>query len=268
MRASEWVAIVYFSYLFIVAFATLEGRRRRVAATFCLAALAVVLLPQLLPDSAWRETLRDWWPAVYLLLGYWLSGHYFIRPMPDVEQRFLAVDRWLYRAGLSSLVARTPRVLLELLELAYLGCFIFVPGGMAVLWFTGTTAYADRFWTLVLIGEFGSFGMLPWIQTRPPRDIEPRGTIDDRPLAFRAINQAMVKSTSIGFNTFPSGHVAGSLAVALAVSEAVPAATIPMLVAAALISVSTVIGRYHYAVDAVAGVVLTLVAWAIMHAAR
>ena len=37
----------------------------------------------------------------------------------------------------------------------------------------------------------------------------PRGTIDDRPLAFRAINQAMVKSTSIGFNTFPSGHVAG-----------------------------------------------------------
>jgi len=169
---------------------------------------------------------------------------------------------------LSSLVARTPRVLLELLELSYLGCFIFVPGGMAVLWLTGTTAYADRFWTLVLIGEFGSFGMLPWIQTRPPRDIEPRETIDDRPLAFRAINQAMVKSTSIGFNTFPSGHVAGSLAVALAVSEAVPAATIPMLVAAALISVSTVIGRYHYAVDAVAGVVLTLVAWAIMHAVR
>ena len=52
--------------------------------------------------------------------------------------------------------------------------------------------------------------------------------------------------------------MAGSLAVALAVSEAVPAATIPMIVAAALIAVSTVIGRYHYAVDAVAGVVLTL----------
>jgi hypothetical protein len=29
-----------------------------------------------------------------------------------------------------------------------------------------------------------------------------------------------------------------------------------------------VIGRYHYAVDAVAGIVLTLVAWAIMHAVR
>ena len=64
----------------------------------------------------------------------------------------------------------------------------------------------------------------------------------------------MCGRTSIGFNTFPSGHVAGSLAVALAVSEAVPAATIPMLVGAALISVSTVIGRYHYAVDGIAGV--------------
>jgi membrane-associated phospholipid phosphatase len=267
VRASEWVATGYFSYLLAVAVVRLPGARRRTAARFCLASLLVVLLPRIVPNStAWREPLRDWLPVLSLLLGYWLSGHYFLAPMPGVERRFLAVDRWLYEAGLSSFVRRAPRALLELLELAYMSCFIFVPGGMVLLFLAGATAHADRFWTLVLIGEFGSFGMLPWIQTRPPRDLEPRGVIDQRRILMRDVNRAMVKSTSIGYNTFPSGHVAGSLAVALAVSEALPGLTVPMLTASGLISVSTVVGRYHYAVDAVAGLALTLTAWTVLRA--
>jgi membrane-associated phospholipid phosphatase len=265
VRASEWVATAYFSYLLITAFIILPITKRRMAVRFSLASILVVLFPRILPtDAPWREPLRDWLPAVSLLMGYWLSGHYFRAPMPAVERRFLAVDRWIYDAGVATFVARAPAVVIELLELAYLTCFIFVPGGMVLLFLAGETAHADRFWTLVLIGEFGSFGMLPWIQTRPPRDVEPPGVIDQRRFFFRDINQAMVRTTSIGVNTFPSGHVAGSLAVAIAVSEALPAATVPMLAAAALISVSTVIGRYHYAVDAIAGVALTLTAWIVM----
>lgn len=265
MRASEWVAAAYFSYLLAVAFVRLPGARRRTTARFCLASLLVALFPRIVPvNVVWREPLRDWLPVASLLMGYWLSGRYFLAPMPAIERRFLAVDRWLYSAGLSSLVARAPRALLELLELAYMSCFIFVPGGMVLLFLGGATAYADRFWTLVLIGEFGSFGMLPWIQTRPPRDVEPPGVIDQRRILMRDLNQTMVRTTSIGYNTFPSGHVAGSLAVALAISEALPALTVPMLVASSLISVSTVVGRYHYAVDAVAGLVLTLTAWTIL----
>jgi membrane-associated phospholipid phosphatase len=265
VRASEWVAAAYFSYLLAVAFVRLPSARRRTTARFCLASLLVVLLPRIVPTSVvWREPLRDWLPVVSLLMGYWLSGHYFLAPMPTIEQRFLALDRWLHNAGLSSFVARAPRAVLELLELAYMSCFIFVPGGMVLLFLAGATAHADRFWTLVLIGEFGSFGMLPWIQTRPPRDVEPPGVIDQRPILMRAINRAMVRRTSIGYNTFPSGHVAGSLAVAFAVSEALPGLTVPMLAASGLISVSTVVGRYHYAVDAVAGLVLTITAWTIL----
>jgi undecaprenyl-diphosphatase len=78
---------------------------------------------------------------------------------------------------------------------------------------------------------------------------------------MRRLNAFMVRRTSIGWNTFPSGHVAGSLAVAVAVSEALPSLCIPLGVAASLIAVSTVVGRYHYAVDAVAGALLTFVLW-------
>jgi membrane-associated phospholipid phosphatase len=263
VRTSEWVAAGYFTYLLAVALVKLPARARRAAVRFSLASLLVVLFPRIVPpDAAWREPMRDWLPVLSLLLGYWLSGRYFVAPMPAVERRFLAVDHRLYDAGLSAMVAAAPRLVIEVLELAYLSCFVFVPGGMLVLFLAGAAEHADRFWTLVLIGEFGSFGMLPWIQTRPPRDIEPPNVIDRRRFAMRDINQTMVRTTSIGANTFPSGHVAGSLAAAIAVAEAVPGMAVPMFIGSALISISTVVGRYHYAVDAIAGVALTLTAWA------
>src|SRR5690349_14946882 len=83
--------------------------------------------------------------------------------MPGVEQQFLRFDQQLYGFGLAKLVALTPWPLLDVLEFAYLSTFIFVPGGMLILTLTGQAASADRFWTLVLAGEFGSFGVLPWI---------------------------------------------------------------------------------------------------------
>jgi membrane-associated phospholipid phosphatase len=265
VRASEWLTIAYFSYLAIIALTRRAMPRRFVAVTVAGLTLAVVAAAPLL-FAGWRgDRVRDWLPAGTLLAGYWLSGLYFIAPMPRVEQQFLAVDRRLYGAGLAALVRLAPWPLLELLEFAYLSCFIFVPGGMLVLALSGHAASADRFWTVVLAGEFGSFGVLPWIQTRPPRDIEPPDPINTRGLIVRRLNLYMCGTTSIGWNTFPSGHVAGALAAALAVSDALPPARVPMMAGAALIAISTVVGRYHYAVDAAAGAVLTLGAWWFMH---
>jgi membrane-associated phospholipid phosphatase len=265
VRASEWLTIAYFAYLGLIALArpAMTGRRRALLVVAGL--LAVIFLPFMLPAGSRREVVRDWLPAWYLLAGYWLSGLYFVAPMPRIERRFLQVDRFLYRNGLASVVAHTPWIGLDLLEFAYLACFVFVPSGMLILALTGHSANADRFWTIVLAGEFGSFGVLPWIQTRPPRDVEPPDPINSRGLIVRRLNLYMCGTTSIGWNTFPSGHVAGALAAALAVSEVVPSAVVPMFAAAALIAVSTVVGRYHYAVDGIAGALLTFGVWGIMH---
>jgi len=269
-RVSESVAIAYFGYLAVVALARPAWPRRRRAIAASLAAAVIVYIvsvPPLWPETPRALIARDWLPALYLVVGYWLSGWFFVAPMKDIEAHFMAIDwRVLGRDTGSALVESLPRAALELLEFAYVTCFLFVPGGLVVLVLTGHREAADRFWTLVLLGEFGSFAMLPWIQTRPPRTIEPPGAIDRRPLFMRQMNRLQVSTVSIGVNTFPSGHVAGALATAIGVSEVLPAFAPWLLAMVAAIAIAAVLGRYHYFVDAVAGAVWTLVAWALVRA--
>ena len=267
MRASEWVAAAYFSYLCGVALIRPAWPRRLSAAVAAFVATVALFLPRFLPESVVTIAARDWLPALYLVVGYWLSGWYFVAPMERIEDGFLALDRRILGPDSgSALVAALPRPVLELLEFAYVTCFLFVPGGLALLVASGHERVADRFWTLVLLGEFGSFAMLPWIQTRPPRVIEPPGAIDRRPLFMRRMNRLPVNTVSIGVNTFPSGHVAGALAAAIAVAEVVPVWAPWLLAVVAAIAVAAVLGRYHFFIDAVAGVVLTLTAWVVVRA--
>jgi membrane-associated phospholipid phosphatase len=265
VRVSEWVAVAYFGYLLIVALSRPPWRRRRQAVAASLAGVVVVALVSRAPETPLVHVARDWLPALYLLAGYWLSGWSFVAPMRGIEARFMGVDwRVLGRDGGSALVDRLPRAVLELIEFAYVTCFLFVPGGLVILALGGHRESADRFWTLVLLGEFGSFAVLPWIQTRPPRAVEPPGAMDRRTLVMRRLNRLQVDMTSIGVNTFPSGHVAGALATAIAVSEVIPALAPFLLAIVVVIAVAAVLGRYHYLVDAVAGAVWTLVAWVVV----
>ena len=68
-----------------------------------------------------------------------------------------------------------------------------------------------------------------------------------------------MKNATTGVNTFPSGHVAVTLAVALGVISSLPLVGAMMLFFAGSISVACVVGRYHYAVDVLAGAALGLV---------
>ena len=112
----------------------------------------------------------------------------------------------------------------------------------------------------MLLAEFTCYGMLPWIQTRPPRVLEAT-VATATPPTIRRVNLGVLGCASIGANTVPSGHAAGALATALAVATTMPAAGAIFLVLAGSITVATVIGRYHYLVDSVLGVIVALIAW-------
>ena len=258
LRASEWIIVAYFAYLAgaaAVAPRVGPGQRRRVIGT-AIAVVTVVLAIAALdpPAMLWR----DWMPHVYIVVGYRLPALLVSGTRHAFERRLMTLDRhWL----VTTIGARAPRPLIELLELAYLCCYPIVPVGFACLYFGGFSAESDRFWTAVLVAVFGCYGMLPWLPTRPPRAIEispARSSELMRPVNLRVLNLA-----SHQLNTFPSGHAAASLATALAVGAHLPLAGVLLALLAVAIAIGSVVGRYHYAADALAGAALALLGFVI-----
>jgi membrane-associated phospholipid phosphatase len=216
---------------------------------FVYAAAASTLLPPIGVLHIWII------PPLLLLLAYWSSGCLFVVPMERAERALAAFDRVL---GIRQIAARTPRLVVELLEISYAGVYPAIPIAL-LIYLTYTAAPdPDRFWAVLLVTDYICFGCLPWIQTRPPRVVESGRPWDSR---VRRFNERLLRTASIHVNTFPSGHAAEALAVALLVLHAPPAAIAWMFFSASAISAGAVLGRYHYALDAVAGWAVALAVW-------
>jgi len=264
----EWIALGYVSYLAVVSTTRRKferGRRRLFAA----AATAWALFGAATVLDGWTEPLPPLLevilPALVLLLGYWLSGLLFAGPDLRIENWLRAVDEVvLTRSGVLPRFQRAPRAVSEYFELSYLLVYLVVPAGAATLALAGHASQVGRFWAIVLVAEFACYGMLPWIPTRPPRVLEPPAHPSASLPLIRRLNLAIADRASIQANTVPSGHAAGALATALSVGSTMPVAGAVFLVLAASIAVATVLGRYHYVVDSVLGVLVAIVAWALL----
>lgn len=258
MWTSERIALAYFAYLAVVCWLPPIAMRRRltIVAVSVSAIAAIVWL-----SRSGFEGLRQWAPLSTILIGYYSSGLLFVRPSLGFEAWLLGWDRRLL-GDPATRFRRWPRPLLAGLELAYMGCFLLIGGGFLILVVNGHAPLADRYWTMVVGAELGSFAPLAFIQTRPPWALERKPLLADR--AIHELAARMVERFTIRANTFPSGHVAGSLAVAAAVAGAMPLAGAVLFAVAAAVAVATVVGRYHYVIDAVAGAALMAALWVVV----
>ncbi|HEY1302629.1 MAG TPA: phosphatase PAP2 family protein [Vicinamibacterales bacterium] len=248
----EWVALGYVTYLTVVALA--DSRFRRARGPTLVAAFTGWTVWAIAGHASRTPLLDVLVPMPILLAGYWLSGLFFVRPMTGVERWLLHVDEW----SSSRWHVSWPRLAREYFELVYVLVYAVVPAGAFALVLGGHAAAVPRFWAVVLLSEFASYGMLPWLQTRPPRAIE---CTSRPPSILRRFNAAVLERGSIRVNTVPSGHSAGASATALAVASAMPIAGAAFLAFAASIVVATVVGRYHYIVDSVLGVLVAFGAY-------
>lgn len=255
MRSFEWIAFAYFGYLVIACWLPPLPPARR---AFLIAASAVAAGAVWTIAHAAPALVRDWSPLAYILAGYRLSGYLFAAPSTVVESWLMRWDRRLL-GDPTTRFAGWPRALVAFLELVYIGCFLLLPAGLVILLITDHAALVDRYWTLVTGAEFAAFAPLAFIQTRPPWAIERKPQLAD-PAIHRLASQ-MVQHLTIRVNTFPSGHAAGSLAVALAIAGALPWAGALLLALAVAICVACVVGRYHYVIDVLAGAVVALALW-------
>lgn len=234
MTVWAWPAIVFGALLFAAAAAR---RRHGLALGFAGYALGAALL-----SGVASGPVRFAAPLAALLIGYWLTKPFYTSPSPRLEAWLLRYDDLWH---VDRMAASAPRWLHGIVEVAYIGVYPF----MVIAAIPAFSASRDAFawhWAMVLAAELACYVTLPWLQARPPRERE-NGDF------LRRLNEAMLDRLSVRATTIPSGHVAGPVAAALSIWMIAPAWG-PWLMAGALaITAATVIGRYHYALDALLG---------------
>jgi membrane-associated phospholipid phosphatase len=256
VRLWEAASLLVFLYTAVVALLP-RGLSRR-AMRLALAGSAAGLLLTLASIGLPHAPLADDWllPPILLLASYWVSGLLFVAPAARQERALLALDREL---RIVEIARRFPGPVATVLEVAYTGVYLLIPIAYVIHLFTSGSPDPVRFWSVILITDYICFGMLPWVQTRPPRVLESAAPWT---IGFRRVNVSLLGAASIQVNTFPSGHAAEALAAALLVLDAAPPAVVlAMFTAALAVAAGAVFGRYHYAADAIAGWAVALAVW-------
>ena len=295
LRVGEKILLGFLTYATVASFVFhLSLRERAVLLALNLTVgMVVIALSKAAkegPDSLFA-ILRDWFPAVLVLVAYRESG-LFITPDPThhLDYLFIRFDRWLLSSRLVLGTLRTLSPWLQYyLEIAYFFCYPMVPLGIGSLYWArarearsrkvesagtltaspilveSTTEAAsarcsafgeksiDCFWTAVLGTVLFSYLLFPFFPLTPPRTL-----FHDLPgpavqPLLRNVNLWLLGKYSVQACLFPSGHVAAVIATALAVRKFLPRLGIVFIIVALSISAATVYGRYHYTVDALAG---------------
>jgi membrane-associated phospholipid phosphatase len=259
MRAPEWiqmgltVALALFAWM-----RPLEFRRRWRIALLAGITVAAVLLARAAFPARVSAVVRDWLPAALLLFPYWQAGQFFRGANSRVEQRLGRTDErlieWMRRHGLRA----TGSWWSEFLELAYLMCYLLVPLGLGMLYLWRQRAAVDFYWVVVLLASDVCFVVTISVPAMPPRELATDSPATAAQGGVRRLNFALLNRGGIQAITFPSAHVASTVACGLVLLRYAPAAGVAFLAVAAGVAAGAFLGRYHYFLDVVAGAVLAL----------
>ena len=268
-RVCEWILLGFFLYTSGLALILPLSSDTRVR-TICVNVLVLAILHCL---SRWNlsrhwRTVRDLFPIACVLLAYQQMG-WFAQPHEafDLERAWVVWDRLLLADfGLQGAIELLGPVLPGLLELLYVLTYVLAPSGYLILLACGRLDRADRFLALYAGSAVAAYALFPYFPSEPPRAVFPGELFPSYDTVFRKLNWWILGGAGIHTSVFPSGHVSSAFGCAFGLLLALPerrAYGAAMTVVACGIAVATVYGRYHYAVDAVAGLATSAVAAAL-----
>ena len=265
MRVSEWIqigfAILLAAAAWIQALSThpLPARRRWNITLLAVVPIAAVMLVRstvLFLPPLHVSIFRDWLTVALFLVPYWQTGQFF-RAQTTHRGATPGLDRWLMpQTAATSGTSRTGLGLA--LEVAYLFCYPLVPLGLAALYVAGQRAHVASFWLVVLVATYLCYLITPFVPAYPPRDLAGGRAAPAQAGKARVFNRWILKHGSIHAISFPSAHVASAFAVALALLRFAPAFGLIFLFVSIWIALGAVVGRYHYALDALLGAATAL----------
>jgi membrane-associated phospholipid phosphatase len=269
MRVAEWIQGGFAVLLAVAAWLSpLPAQRRRritILAGIVVAVIALAWSTAYWLPAAWSVAIRDWLPVALMLVPYWQTGQFFLGPNLKIQNWLMDMDlRWLERTSARSGTARTRLGLT--FEIAYVFCYPFVPLGLGALYIAGLRARVDEYWFVVLTATYICYAITPFFPAMPPRVVARAGTPDRwAPVPAREqankgqrFNRWIQEWGSIHAISFPSAHVASTLAVSLVLTRHMHITGIFFLFVAGCIAVAAVAGRYHYTLDVLLGLAVAL----------
>ncbi len=267
-RVTEWILAAYFAYtgtLAIILSGLDYGLRIRVAVA-SLAALGILHCMGRFPRAWFPGPTRNLLPIGGVLLAYRQIG-WFARPQEGrlLEQAWVRWDQLILAEwGLTGVIDATGALLPALMEFCYLLTYAVGPAGLLILAACGCIGRADRYLALYAGSAVAAYALYPYFPSEPPRTIFPGELASEVDTVFRRINWWILGHGGIHTSVFPSGHVSSAFGSAFGLLLSLPERRMfgaSMTVLAAAIAVATVYGRYHYAVDAVAGLAVSCIVW-------
>lgn len=269
LRASEYVVLAFFSYLTVLAF-LLPVSRQVALVTAGVNALVFGGLFLLAYADQFRRgeflgVVRDWYVPPLALLAYREVG-WFAQPHTStaLEESWVVWDRLLLNEwGLKAIIEVLGPVIPSILELSYSLVYVMAPFGLAMFYVYGKRERVDAFQFNFILSVLAVYTLYPYFPSEPPWTVFPGEDFPSYETIFRRFNGGLLRSQGIHTSVFPSAHVAGSFGVAFGLMRVLPekpwVGRLSLLLAIS-IAIATVYGRYHYAVDALAGFGIAVVA--------
>ncbi len=267
LRPVEWVLIVYFTYVAVAAsFFPINVQPAYLIALAIAAVFTTLATLEERTGSHIVTVLRDWIALAATIVAYREMD--LFSPIPHdhhLEAVWIVWDRWLLHGfGAQRLIESAGVLIPYVLEFCYFVVYAVGPFSMAILYAIGKPKRAQRFLLLYLLGTLGAYACFPYFPSEPPRTVYPGADMPNIIGWFRRSNLLVVGNYGIHSSVFPSAHVSSAFSAAFGMLLALPerkAIGHGLVVYASLVAVSTVYGRYHYAIDAVAGIGIALAVW-------
>ena len=269
LRPAEWVLVVYFAYVAITAtFFPINPQPAYLVAITITAVFATLAYLEKLTGSRTITYLRDWTALAATIVAY-REMDLFTPAHHDhhLEAVWILWDRrLLHDFGFQRLIESGGAVIPWLLELCYFVVYAVGPFSMGILYAVRKSERSQRFLVLYLLGTLGAYACFPYFPSEPPRTVYPGTDMPNIVGWFRRSNLLVVGNYGIHSSVFPSAHVSSAFSAAFGMLQALPERKnigYGLVIYATLVAISTIYGRYHYAIDAVAGlgVALAVMLW-------
>ena len=143
-----------------------------------------------------------------------------------------------------------------LLHAGYLSYYVILAAAPLGLWLSGRRDAARRTALVVMVAFYACYVVFLVFPVAGPRYAFPSVHNAAAAVAPAMLTQKLLDQAAAWGTAFPSSHVAAALAASVSAWQGWRALGACLLPLAALLSLGTVYGQFHYAVDALAGAAL------------